>query len=398
MWGTVGIDLSLFTVLILMSFAAAGPAVYNVSVACDSYGVVVDWKSSGLGPQAEFLLELRENNGGVITINTTSHSYNITDHLGNAAFNHYFVKVKATDDQNDTVFSESQIFTYNPHSTSFLPGPIVCELEFPTVKLLPRDGQLTVSFINPFHLYGHTPALRALDNQYVEYEVNKQKQFCTSDMCESNVSFSEEQEEYCVTLSGHISQTPIKETNPICYRGTLNPEKNATVSDSPLIPVLIAVTCTLLFVVLGMVYLAKKAERKIMKKNLTKFPSFLVNKPTHTPVVTPLKIEREHVVKNLQVEPAKISPNCDLPESTTLLESPSNEDKFSDFSGEEKPGEELENGELKEQADQDSADPYGYKMELSSGGLSEGYDCPHAKVEISPGDMVAGYGTRPGLF
>lgn len=120
-----------------------------------------------------------------------------------------------------------------------------------------------------------------------------------------------------------------------------------------------------------------------------------VNNPKNTSYATVLKIEEDHVVKNLQVEPAKISQNCDLPETNTLLENPTNEEMFS---CDEKPDVELESSELTEKLDQYGADPYCYRGKLSSGGLSKGYDCPHAQVEMSPGDVVAGYGTWPGLF
>lgn len=50
---------------------------------------------------------------------------------------------------------------------------------------------------------------------------------CTleSETCESNLSFPEKREEYCVTLFGRIRQTHVKKTDPYCYRGTLNPGK-----------------------------------------------------------------------------------------------------------------------------------------------------------------------------
>lgn len=51
-------------------------------------------------------------------------------------------------------------------------GAFLGELEFPPVDLLPQDGQLIVTFMNPYNLYRHTPALRALHNQNVTYKIN----------------------------------------------------------------------------------------------------------------------------------------------------------------------------------------------------------------------------------
>lgn len=48
-----------------VSFDLSVPAPSNVSVACDSYGVMVEWMTDGLREQAEFLLQLIPNHGWV---------------------------------------------------------------------------------------------------------------------------------------------------------------------------------------------------------------------------------------------------------------------------------------------------------------------------------------------
>ncbi|MCJ8748122.1 hypothetical protein PDJAM_G00161400 [Pangasius djambal] len=152
---------TVFTVLsALRRLTHAVPAPFDVSVKCDSYGVVVEWMAAGLSAQAEFLLQLKSDFGKNISVSTKYPRYNISDLLLDTAYNQYFVKVKARDGEHESEFAEPQIFSFN-----FLKEVnITCGLEFPTVNLFPRDGKLFVEFINPLHLYRDTPALRNLQN------------------------------------------------------------------------------------------------------------------------------------------------------------------------------------------------------------------------------------------
>lgn len=126
--------------------------------------------------------------------------------LEDPGYNFYVVKVKAIDGEHESEFAESPIFSFNFRQTlakiickSFffsppswdvskifltlkdlkdnacLPVSLSGDLEFPTVKLFPRDGKLFVQFTNPLHLYRDTPALRHL------LETEKLKYAITSD-------------------------------------------------------------------------------------------------------------------------------------------------------------------------------------------------------------------------
>ncbi|KAF5894809.1 interferon gamma receptor 1 precursor, partial [Clarias magur] len=254
------------------------PAPSNVSVTCDSYGVVVEWTATNLSEKADFLLEVKPDIGLFYKTpmqNITKYRrFNISDLLLDTAYNRYFVKVKARDGGQESDFAESQIFSFNHLQTA----TIVCKLEFPTVTLFPRDGNLFVKFVNPLHVYRDTPALRDLmRTEELKYTLVSGKisknATCSFEKreCESSVSFPEEQEEYCVNLSGRIRQTLVQGIELYCYSGTLNP-------GPPVIEIVIPVlVVSLLFLLLSLAtaFLVICLSKKIKEKNLSMIPRFL---------------------------------------------------------------------------------------------------------------------------
>ncbi|XP_026869535.2 interferon gamma receptor 1 [Electrophorus electricus] len=365
------------------------PAPHNVFVTCDSYGVVLDWSASGLRSEADFLLELVPDYGEIIKIITGGLRCNLSDHLQNMPFNRYYVTVRARDGTEESEAAQSEIFSYNDHATA----DITCYLDFPGVHLSPGENQLLISFINPLYLYRHTPALRNLTtSRGLRYHVtsrhigtNRSEVEFTclpkSYTCESGVSFPEELEEYCITLSGNIELIPVRKTNPVCYRGRLMPSPSATVY---LIPVIVfsAMGCAVLFLHFFLLM-------KFKKKSLAKFPKFLVwQENTLMKHTNTLKIETEPVVTNPKVEPdVAISLQYDSPEISALLRLLANStqpsDNSSSLTSEENMG-----------MDSGSGDPdENYSREAASS-LSLAYDCPHRLVEMSTGDVVDAYGPR----
>ncbi|MCJ8748121.1 hypothetical protein PDJAM_G00161390 [Pangasius djambal] len=205
--------------------------------------------------------------------------------------------------------------------------------------------------------------------------------FIESEKCESNVSFPEEQEKYCITLLGKIRQTRVWETEPYCYQGTLNPGPPITVY---LIPVLVGFTL-FLTLTLATVFLVKEINKKIKEQHLTKLPLSLKTKLTYIPVNTP---------ENPNVEPAvNVSPNhvCNFQESTTQLESTTNSDISTDCTEDEDMHKSSGSSELEASSSQDGL--YGTGAGLSSSDLSTGYDRPHTLIEMSPEDNVKNYGS-----
>ncbi|XP_076847906.1 interferon gamma receptor 1 [Brachyhypopomus gauderio] len=397
MWAKVHSVFTVFSALVLVvSSVEAGlspvlPAPYNVSVTCDSYGVVLDWEASGLSMEAHFLLELVPDHGNRTTRITGRRHINVSAELQDAAFNRYVVRVKARDGTGESEATPSPIFSYNHLATA----DIICYLEFPAIHLSPGDNQLIVRFISPLHLYGHTPALRNLttSKKKLIYQVTSSREggngsdvtftcIPESDMCECSVMFGEEQEEYCVTLSGEINQTPLRKTEPLCYRGRLRPSPSVKVY---LIPVMVSVA-----VISAVLLLKLCLQKAIKKKNLTKFPKILENKLKFKHLNTILKMETDPVVENPVVEPdIATSLKSDLPDSTVLLETLANStqhlDNYSSLISENNTG--------KDSGSWDPIEKYG--IETTSSFASD-YDCPH-RIEMSPGDFVDSYGPRDTL-
>ncbi|KAF7689375.1 interferon gamma receptor 1 [Silurus meridionalis] len=321
MWGVFCV----FTALTLLStITQAVPPPFNVSVTCDSYGVVVEWMASGLNDTADFLLKLQPNYGENTSVSTKHLRYNISELMLDTAYNRYVVRVAARDGEQESEFAESQKFTYNYLDQLKM---VVCDLEFPQVNLIPKDGKLIVKFPNPLHLYRDTPALRNLPyNEQLDYHLTSEKDdgsqikerllcFAESDTCESSLEFPEKLEEYCVTLLGRIRQTRVRKSGPHCYKGTLNPGPPISTILIPLLVGLAVFATLALIVVLLVEMIIKKQGKKI-------FPDILKDKHS-TPLIRLLKPSPEPVDENPSIEPAvvvSLDVLSDTEENTLLQE------------------------------------------------------------------------------
>ncbi|KAL7852374.1 hypothetical protein SRHO_G00181590 [Serrasalmus rhombeus] len=361
---------AVFTAVLLSGLTAGSsfelPSPSNVTITCDSYGVMVSWTSSGLSENASFTLQLKSNNPSPhIFINTSSHQYNISELLQDTGYNHYLVEVKARDGEYESPPADSKKFSF-----SYLQNAdIQCNLAFPPVDLIPGERKLFFRFSNPLQLYRHTPALRNLTAaESLRYFDFNNKFECTSESktCEGNVSFEEEQEEYCVKLSGFIRQTILEETKDLCYYGSLAPRVPITVY---LIPLFIFLACCALSLAY---FLAKKINKKIKEKYLSKFPENLIKPgPRIDPKTMFLIVEDDHFENQvIKVIPTKI-PDVSSRSSTPPYPKSSHSSHHSCGNDLAK---DLEGGELKEKL----TDPYSNGAEMSTGGLSSGYDRPHA--------------------
>lgn len=381
--GGLGGLLTLFTALFLRNPTAVRSSdlpPLNVSVRCDSYGVVVNWESSH---EQKFTLTVKPNNGNTTSIKTRDTQYNISKYLLDTAFNYYLVEVRTEDGKN----ADSEMFTFNykMHGDK-------CNLTFPAVELIPGDYQLTVKFRNPFHLYRDTPALRKLQTtDKLDFYITKTNHSdanqdirleypftCTqkSDTCEGTVPFPEEQQEYCVTVFGFIRQTYVQRTEPICYSGSLKPRIPITVY---IIPVCVILGIVLIF--LFMMFLAKKFNKTIKEKFKHNLPYFL-EEASYNPPLTILKPGTERVEKNPLVEQVTVTP--------VILDLLANSSQPWDFGDD--PGKTAVGGEQEAEIVEEAAD---HENVVLDGSMSAGYDMPHGlldrKVEFSPGDMVNTY-------
>ncbi|XP_072513686.1 interferon gamma receptor 1 isoform X2 [Salminus brasiliensis] len=359
---------------------------FDVTVTCDTYGVVVDWRSSHLlrnSTSQEFHLQLTaDTNSYHEPITTWETQYNISKYLQEPGYRSYTVKVKTTDGE----YAVSPSFSFN----SLLMTNVICNLTFPEIKLRPGDRQLIVTFRNPLHLYRHTVALRNLsekDNKLCYFisstlgnlsntmEKTCPSLQCTLETCESAVPFPEEQEEYCITVIGFIRQTYIQKTDPLCYRGSLKPTVPITAYLIPLVVLLV-----MFLMSLAMVFLAKKLNKKIKELSLRGYPDTLkTDLPKCVLVYTPRRV-------SVELAPVSLNPDS---ESTIVLQTPQGS-SCPLISKEDSPGEKSEQEEKAGQEASEDGDGV-----TSSRSLTLGYDSPHSptemRVEIMSGDTVNTY-------
>ncbi|XP_058648808.1 interferon gamma receptor 1-like isoform X1 [Onychostoma macrolepis] len=186
------------------------PSPANVSIQCDSYGVEVRWEYPDLSQDVYFQVKVKgefsERNSNL----TQKLHLNISSMLSEPAYNRYYVNVMAVRGGEKSEPTKSDAFSYNVYATAH----IKCYLDFPEVKLSPKEGKLHVQFSNPLQLYRNSPALRGLTDNLVyciETEEGKNEvcETCQSKQntsCETSVVFSEHRGEYCINLTGKIGQ------------------------------------------------------------------------------------------------------------------------------------------------------------------------------------------------
>nr|XP_055060285.1 interferon gamma receptor 1 isoform X1 [Misgurnus anguillicaudatus] len=397
------------------------PAPSNVSITCDSYNVEVHWEYPNL-EGVHFKVEVRDSMNGKESQTTSDHWINISNMLKNPAFNRYVVHVTAIQGNISNKLI-SDVFSFNENAVS----TIKCRLDFPEVSLSAKEGKLHLEFPNPLHLYKNTPALRN-NTEILSYvaeteEVNitnKWEKSCGFEFktCETSIAFAEEREEYCVNLTGKIGQRSLKDKKQQCFKGDLKSSEGAEEREEIFVnltgtigqkllkdkkepffkgdqksyphfttflyPVL-GVVLGLLFITTIITLLGKRCNKKIQKKAAMAFPKFLVFKPTQTHLCEPLNVEAENVARDLQILPVT-SDEDPTTQLTKLIEF--SDDEPSEGQSSEHYDKNAEDGDL-EDIDTSSIDTEAVD---STGGLSSGYDCPHAlRLEMSPGDLVEGY-------
>ncbi|KAK2909319.1 hypothetical protein QQF64_000557 [Cirrhinus molitorella] len=361
------------TVLIVFqksaSEAVSLPSPANVSIQCDSYGVEVRWKYPDHSQDVQFQVEVKGSNQMSSQKLTWHQHLNISSMLFNTEFGRYYVIVTAVRGGEESEPATSDIFSYNELSTS----EIKCYLDFPEVKLSPKDNKLHVQFANPLQLYRHSPALSNLSNDLKYCTETEEERPCgtcemTQNTCEISIVFSKHEGEFCINLTGNIGQRNFNDKSE-CFTGDIKSYPPITVYVYPVLGVFL----TLLFITGIIMLLVTKYKATIKKKASTLFPpSLRISLLPKTNLYTPDPVQ---VDSNVHIEPRAST------EEEILIEISDDKTEYSDTKDTGSSVSEAKN-------------PYGGNdLVGSSSSLSEGYDCPHApKQEMSPGDMVQGYG------
>uniref|UniRef100_A0A672NMY3 Uncharacterized protein n=1 Tax=Sinocyclocheilus grahami TaxID=75366 RepID=A0A672NMY3_SINGR len=242
----------------------------------DSYGVEVQWEYPDLDQDVYFQVKVKDSFSERSSNLTQNHHLNISSMLFNAAHNRYYVNVTAVRGGEKSNSTKSDDFSYNKFATA----KIKCYLDFPEVKLSPKDGKLHVQFTNPLQLYRNSPALRNLIDD-LEYcietdegmnEVCETCQIKQNTSCEMSVVFSEHRGEYCIILTGNIEQKFFYPRSS-CFTGDIRSYPPVTVYVYPVLGVVL----TLLFITAVIMLLAKKCNSEMKKKVPSMFQHFFVS-------------------------------------------------------------------------------------------------------------------------
>ncbi|KAI7810499.1 interferon gamma receptor 1 [Triplophysa rosa] len=371
------------------------PPPSNVSIKCDSYKVEVHWQYPYAVENVVFRVEVKDKSG-IEFDDTSEHWMNISNMLMNPVFNHYVVFVTAKQGDKMSKKSDSKTFSFNEHATS----TIKCQLEFPDVKLSPKEGNLHLEFTNPLYLYRNTPALRNNTDMDFEFwaeseEITKTSNSCGRELktCEASFAFAKKRDKYCLNLTGEIGQRLLKQKRQ-CFIGDLTYYPPITTYLYPLLGVVLS----LLFISFIIMLLAKICNEQIKKKAATAFPSFLDFKPPQTHLCKPLKTVQENVASDLRIELVTHDPA----ENTMLIEIDPDEQQSSDWQSSSvdsknynKYGGDGDLEDARSSSDLDLGETVNSCHTHTSRSISDtsaGYDCPHVlRLEMSPGDEVQGY-------
>ncbi|XP_043078598.1 interferon gamma receptor 1 isoform X2 [Puntigrus tetrazona] len=350
------------------SEAASLPSPAKVSVRCDSYGAEVRWEYPGLAEDVYFQVKVKDEFGERDSNLTQNLLLNISSMLFSTAYNRYYVNVTAVRGGEKSEPSSSDDFSYNEFSLV----NIKCHLDFPEVKLSPKDGKLHVRFVNPLRLYRRSPVLRDVtDDLLYNVQTEKGKTFksvCKMDLnasCETSVEFTEHVGKYCINLTGGIGQR-LFNLKSTCFTGDIRNYIPVTVY----IYSALGAVSTLLVITVVIMLLARKCNSDMKRKVFSMFHHFFDFGEMQSHQAGTLHVEQDNVV-NVLIEPVK-----DHVEQTKLT-------PFIDT-------ENLESGKSEERS-------YGPSdlVEDERSNQSDFYDCPHAPrqtQEMSPGDTVHGYG------
>ncbi|XP_051993872.1 interferon gamma receptor 1 [Xyrauchen texanus] len=389
------IQVSLITLILIYTSATEAqsslPPPTNVSIRCDNYGVEVHWQYPHLSNGVLFQVVIKPDIWMRVESHITrKHSLNISSMLWNPEFNRYFVTVTAISGINKSKEAKSERFSFNKYATS----KITCQLDFPEVKLSPKDGKLHLQFSNPLQLYKNSPALHnvtdSLQYDVKTEEVKEENTFsCGLELkiCETSIEFAEERKKYCINLTGLIGQRELRPTSK-CYEGDIKSYK-------VLFSVLGAVLM-LLFIAGLLLLLANELIKKLNMKAESALRKFLVFPPTQTDLCKPSKLEEEYVVRDLQIVPL-ICIGDPIENASSLIEI-CNQDQSSDWHNTSGSSDHncknVRGNELEDDYSSGFNDLVKTESRMgSTSDLSAGYDCPHVtKQEMSPDDMVEVYG------
>ncbi|XP_034150384.1 interferon gamma receptor 1 [Esox lucius] len=211
-------------VILVTDVSTLVPPPENVTVSCKNFRTIVYWNYSEPSPQTFFDLKITGDNSLNDIRNIKQHHYDLSDLIWNTEeLDRYFVNITANDGTETSSPQESSLFTFNRRKTAI----IHCELDFPDVDLPMMDDMVKVSFKNPYHLY---PELKRshmcgddISFHWKVYTNNSHEEilhefYCKKEKCGEEFIVPEKKQNNCFSFEGDAMEHRLafKRKGPIC--------------------------------------------------------------------------------------------------------------------------------------------------------------------------------------
>ncbi|KAJ8364850.1 hypothetical protein SKAU_G00136810 [Synaphobranchus kaupii] len=202
-------------IIILQNARTLVPAPFNVKVSCHNFVSVAYWNFGKGSLRPLFRVQILKdiNNADSETTDTWLHHQNISSSVTHI-HDSYYVNVSAMNGSEIATSAVSPEFSYH----KYLPAEVRCTLDFPNVTLSVKGGQITFTFIHPYQVYKDTPTVKNLNRLYpngseecknFKYRVLyngkdtlHMDKICKEEVCKGTFQAPGNSERYCISLTG----------------------------------------------------------------------------------------------------------------------------------------------------------------------------------------------------
>ncbi|KAJ8264623.1 hypothetical protein GJAV_G00151390 [Gymnothorax javanicus] len=388
------------------------PAPFDVKVSCHNFDTTVFWNYTKGPSRPLFRVQILKdlNIADSVATNTRLHHLNISSSVTDF-HNSYYVNVSAINGSQISTSAESQQFSYH----KYLPAELRCTLDFPKVTLTVKHGQIKYTFSHPYQVYKETPTVKNLMSlcaigckecwvfQYrVVYNGTNlihHDEECMEEICRGTFHVPGNSDLYCITLSGKELNT---NSGIICQR---EESENGTVHAVVISACVLVIGC---FVLIGVV----ATLRTIRMQSMPSLPKPLVHHGFKTHIENTMKpkdFNGQIAGPLVSSTPLLLSSKDEESVDSPSLATPQEGSRFpigwvcqQQWSSSEEAMHLIDHREAcdivcggqSRQWEPTRKEPVVDRSGSSVHSIFSGYDRPQVlEVEISPGDIVEGYGS-----
>ncbi|XP_035256353.1 interferon gamma receptor 1 isoform X1 [Anguilla anguilla] len=382
------------------------PAPFDLKLSCHNFETVVYWNYKNVSLRPRFRVQILKdiNNADSETTETSFLRQDISSFVTHI-YDSYYVNVSAMKESEISTSAVSPQFSYRKD----LPAEVRCTLDFPNVTLSVKDGQITFTFSHPYQVYKDTPMVKKLNgceecNKFkysVSYnETDTYNYECLEEVCKETFHIPGNSDQHCISLSG----TELKiNSGRICQCE----ETQISWIYFIFVSVCIVVAGAFVLIVIGViVFMRTTKTMPLLPKTLVtlgfkKHPeNTMMPKDYNGQIAWPFISPKTLLLSPKEVVPAD-SPNLAAPEEGSRF--PIGEVHLEEWSSNQEATHLLDLREPCHKVCSDQSRQWEITREEPTEdyggsppyGNFSGYDRPQVlEVEISPGDIVHGYGPR----